>query len=73
MDKDYEIKKATKDQQDHAHYQRIDSALGACKDKDDLITTWKAEAPVIAKLDNKVVTKLQGHYKTYLNKLKAAA
>jgi hypothetical protein len=73
MDKDYEIKKATKDQQDHAHYQRIDSALGACKDKDELIATWKSEAPVIAKLDNKVVSKLQGHYKTYLNKLKAAA
>tara|TARA_B100000945_G_scaffold113795_2_gene90171 strand:+ start:4428 stop:5063 length:636 start_codon:yes stop_codon:yes gene_type:complete len=74
MDKDYlDIKKATKSEQDHAHYQRIDSALGACKDKDELIATWKSEAPVIAKLDNKVVSKLQGHYKTYLNKLKAAA
>lgn len=73
MDKEYEIKKATKDQQDHEHYQRIDSALASCKDKDELITAWKDEAPTIAKLDNKVVTKLQGHYKQYLNQLKAKA
>jgi hypothetical protein len=73
MDKEYEIKKATKDQQDHEHYQRIDSALASCKDKDQLISAWKDEAPTIAKLDNKVVTKLQGHYKQYLNQLKAKA
>lgn len=73
MDKEYEIKKATKDQQDHEHYQRIDSALASCKDKDELISAWKDEAPTIAKLDNKVVTKLQGHYKQYLKQLKAKA
>tara|TARA_R110001606_G_scaffold12257_3_gene52651 strand:- start:638 stop:1039 length:402 start_codon:yes stop_codon:yes gene_type:complete len=73
MDANFEVKKATKDQQDHEHYQRIDSALASCKDKDELITAWKDEAPTIAKLDNKVVTKLQGHYKQYLNQLKAKA
>jgi hypothetical protein len=73
MDKEYEVKKATKDQQDHEHYQRVDSALASCKNKDELISAWKNEAPTIAKLDNKVVTKLQGHYKQYLNQLKAEA
>ena len=73
MDANFEIKKATKDQQDHEHYQRIDSALAYSKNKDELIITWKNEAPTIAKLDNKIVAKLQGHYKQYLNQLKAEA
>ena len=73
MDENYEIKKSTKEQQDHLHYQRIDSLLASCKDKDQLISAWKSDAPVISKMDNKVVTKLQGHYKQYLNQLKAKA
>lgn len=73
MDKEYEIKKATKDQQDHNHYQRIDSLLADANDKDELLTIWKDEAPVISNLGNKVVEKLQSHYKTYLNKIKAKA
>ena len=73
MDANYEIKKADKDQQDHVNYQRIDSLLAECNTKEELIATWKSESPVISKLDNKIVTKLQGHYKTYLNTLKAKA
>ena len=73
MDANFEIKKATKTDQDHAHYQRIDSLLASCNSPDELMTVWKNDAPVISKIDNKVVTKLQGHYKTYLNALKAKA
>jgi hypothetical protein len=73
MQDDYEIKKATKDQQDHANYQRIDALLEACKDKEVLRTTWESESPIISKMSKKTVDKLQGHYKTYLNKLKAKA
>tara|TARA_R110000744_G_scaffold260727_1_gene375636 strand:- start:861 stop:1274 length:414 start_codon:yes stop_codon:yes gene_type:complete len=71
MDANFEIKKSTKDQQDHSHYQRIDVLLAECKTPEELVTAWKNDAPVIGKLDNKVVTKLQGHYKNYLNTLKA--
>lgn len=73
MDANFEIKKATKADQDHAHYQRIDSLLASCNSSEELMTAWKSDAPVISKMDNKVVTKLQGHYKSYLQALKAKA
>jgi hypothetical protein len=73
MDENYEIKKSTKEQQDHQHFQRIDSLLASCKTPEELVNAWKNDGPVISKLDNKVVTKLQGYYKTYLNALKAKA
>ncbi len=73
MDENYEIKKSTKEQQDHQHFQRIDSLLASCKTPEELVNAWKNDGPIISKLDNKVVTKLQGYYKTYLNALKAKA
>lgn len=73
MQDDYEVKKATKEQLDHANYQRIDSLLQDCTDKEMLRNTWHLESPTITKMSKKVVDKLQGHYKTYLNKLKAQA
>ena len=73
MDANFEIKKSTKEQQDHAHFQRIDSLLASCKTPEELVNAWKNDGPIISKLDNKVVTKLQGYYKTYLNALKAKA
>jgi hypothetical protein len=71
MDENYEVKKANKQEQDHKHYQRIDSVLAYCRDKEELISAWKSESPTISKMDNKTVSKLQEHYKSYLNKIKA--
>ncbi len=71
MDENYEVKKANKQEQDHKHYQRIDSVLADCRDKEELISAWKSESPTISKMDNKTVSKLQEHYKSYLNKIKA--
>lgn len=73
MQNDYEVKKAEKELKDHNNYQRIDGLLEECKTKDDLIAVWKSEAPVINEMGNKLVTKLQGHYKTYLNNIKSSA
>ena len=71
MYENYEVKKANKQEQDHKHYQRIDSVLADCRDKEELISAWKSESPTISKMDNKTVSKLQEHYKSYLNKIKA--
>jgi hypothetical protein len=68
-----DVVKKGKSSQDQAHFESIDKALSACKDKEELIAVWKSENPIINKMDNKIVAELQENYKTYLNKLKAKA
>tara|TARA_R110002153_G_scaffold264063_1_gene425712 strand:+ start:329 stop:979 length:651 start_codon:yes stop_codon:yes gene_type:complete len=72
MQSDYDIKKATKSDQDHAHFQRIDNLLADCKTTSELMAIWKSDQPVILKLTNGVVSKLQTSYKQHLNKIKGA-